>query len=57
MKPKLVVVGNGMAGVRTVEEFLKLAPALYDITIFGEEPTADRMARGMWQARDKAALA
>jgi nitrite reductase (NADH) large subunit len=38
MKQKLVVVGNGMAGVRTVEELLKLAPALYDITIFGEEP-------------------
>jgi nitrite reductase (NADH) large subunit len=38
MKPNLVVVGNGMAGVRTVEELLKLAPDLYDITIFGEEP-------------------
>jgi len=37
-KRKLVVVGNGMAGVRTVEELLKLAPELYDITIFGAEP-------------------
>ena len=37
-KPKLVVVGNGMAGMRTVEELLKLAPDLYDITVFGEEP-------------------
>ena len=35
---KLVVVGNGMAGVRTVEELLKIAPDLYDITVFGAEP-------------------
>ncbi len=37
-KQKLVVVGNGMAGIRTVEELLKLAPDLYDITVFGTEP-------------------
>lgn len=35
---KLVVIGNGMAGMRTVEELLKLAPDLYDITVFGAEP-------------------
>ena len=35
---KLVMVGNGMAGVRTLEELLKLAPELYDITVFGSEP-------------------
>jgi nitrite reductase (NADH) large subunit len=35
---RLVVVGNGMAGMRTVEELLKLAPELYDITVFGAEP-------------------
>ena len=35
---RLVVVGNGMAGMRTVEELLKLAPDLYDITVFGAEP-------------------
>ena len=35
---KLVVVGNGMAGIRTVEELLKLAPDLYDIAVFGAEP-------------------
>jgi nitrite reductase (NADH) large subunit len=35
---KLVLVGNGMAGVRTLEELLKLAPDLYDITVFGAEP-------------------
>jgi nitrite reductase (NADH) large subunit len=40
MKPKqsLVVVGNGMAGMRTVEELLKLDRDLYDITVFGAEP-------------------
>ncbi|MFQ5715484.1 MAG: nitrite reductase large subunit NirB, partial [Nitrospinales bacterium] len=38
MKTKLVLVGNGMAGVRTLEELLKLAPDLYDITVFGAEP-------------------
>ena len=38
MKARLVVVGNGMAGMRTVEEVLKLAPDLYDITVFGAEP-------------------
>jgi nitrite reductase (NADH) large subunit len=37
-KRKLVVVGNGMAGMRTVEELLKIAPDLYDITVFGSEP-------------------
>lgn len=37
-KLKLVVVGNGMAGMRTVEELLKIAPDLYDITVFGDEP-------------------
>ncbi len=37
-KPKLVLVGNGMAGVRALEELLKLAPELYDITVFGSEP-------------------
>ena len=37
-KPKLVMIGNGMAGVRTLEELLKIAPGLYDITVFGAEP-------------------
>ena len=37
-KLRLVVVGNGMAGIRTVEELLKLAPDLYEITVFGAEP-------------------
>ena len=37
-KSKLVMVGNGMAGVRTIEELIKVAPELYDITVFGAEP-------------------
>ncbi|GLU35778.1 nitrite reductase large subunit NirB [Trinickia caryophylli] len=38
MKPRLVVIGNGMAGIRTIEELLALAPDHYDITVFGAEP-------------------
>ena len=37
-KRKLVLVGNGMAGMRAIEELLKLAPDMYDITVFGSEP-------------------
>ncbi len=37
-KPKLVLIGNGMAGVRTLEELLKIAPGQYEITVFGAEP-------------------
>ncbi len=37
-RSKLVVVGNGMAGIRTLEELLALAPDRYDITVFGAEP-------------------
>ncbi|WP_058555660.1 nitrite reductase large subunit NirB [Thiohalocapsa sp. ML1] len=37
-KEKLVLIGNGMAGMRTIEELLRLEPALYDITVFGAEP-------------------
>src|SRR5262245_60106096 len=37
-KQKLVVIGNGMAGIRTVETLLERAPDLDDITVFGSEP-------------------
>ncbi|WP_434151064.1 nitrite reductase large subunit NirB [Methylocaldum gracile subsp. desertum] len=37
-KQKLIVIGNGMAGIRTVEELLKIAPDAYDVTVFGAEP-------------------
>jgi nitrite reductase (NADH) large subunit len=38
MKEKLVMIGNGMAGVRTIEELLKIDSDRYDISIFGDEP-------------------
>ena len=37
-KQKLVVIGNGMAGCRAVEEILARAPDAHAITIFGAEP-------------------
>ncbi|MCG8054070.1 MAG: nitrite reductase large subunit NirB [Candidatus Thiodiazotropha endolucinida] len=37
-KQKLILIGNGMAGVRTLEELLKLEADLYDISVFGAEP-------------------
>jgi nitrite reductase (NADH) large subunit len=37
-KPRLVVIGNGMAGIRTLEELLRLQPEMYEITVFGAEP-------------------
>ncbi|MBJ7409099.1 MAG: NAD(P)/FAD-dependent oxidoreductase [Phenylobacterium sp.] len=37
-KERLVVIGNGMAGCRAVQEVLKRDPGRYDITIFGAEP-------------------
>lgn len=37
MKERLVVIGNGMAGVRTVEEILERDPERYEITIIGNE--------------------
>jgi nitrite reductase (NADH) large subunit len=37
-KMKLVMIGNGMAGVRTLEELFKLDTELYDVTVFGAEP-------------------
>jgi nitrite reductase (NADH) large subunit len=36
-KRRLVLVGNGMAGMRAVEELLKLAPEAYEIAVFGSE--------------------
>jgi nitrite reductase (NADH) large subunit len=41
MKPRLVVIGNGMAGMRAVEELLERAPGVYDITVFGAEPNVN----------------
>ena len=41
VRRRLVMVGNGMAGVKTLEELLKIAPDAYDITVFGAEPHAN----------------
>ena len=38
MKKQLVMIGNGMAGVRTIEEILKRNADLFEITIIGDEP-------------------
>lgn len=38
MKEKLVVIGNGMSGLRVIEDLLELDNNKYEITIFGEEP-------------------
>lgn len=38
MKQRLVVIGNGMAGMRTVEEVISAAPEAFAITVFGAEP-------------------
>jgi NAD(P)H-dependent nitrite reductase small subunit len=35
---RLVVVGNGMAGMKVIEELLQIAPKAYEITVFGAEP-------------------
>jgi len=37
-RERLVVIGNGMAGCRAVEEVLKRDPDRYEIAIFGTEP-------------------
>lgn len=35
---KLILIGNGMAGVKTLEELLKVTDEEFDITVFGSEP-------------------
>ena len=37
LRERLVVIGNGMAGCRTIEEVLKRDPDRYAITVFGAE--------------------
>jgi nitrite reductase (NADH) large subunit len=36
-KQKLVLIGNGMAGVRCIEEILKIQPDSFEVTVFGSE--------------------
>ncbi|WP_339191936.1 nitrite reductase large subunit NirB [Bacillus sp. FSL K6-1003] len=37
-KQRLIVAGNGMAGIRCIEEILKLHRNMFEIVIFGSEP-------------------
>ncbi|QJC53661.1 NAD(P)/FAD-dependent oxidoreductase [Paenibacillus albicereus] len=37
-KERLVVAGNGMAGLKLLEELAKAAPGRYEITVYGSEP-------------------
>lgn len=44
-REKIVLIGNGMAGIRTIEEILRIDSERFDITVFGEEshPNYDRI--------------
>jgi len=55
IRERLVVIGNGMAGMRTVEELLKRDPLRYQITVFGAEPHVnyDRIALSSVLAGEK----
>lgn len=37
-RKKLLLIGNGMSGIRCIEEIIKLKPDLFDITVIGAEP-------------------
>ncbi len=54
-RQRLVVIGNGMAGMRTVSELLARTPHRYDITVFGAEPhpNYDRIALSSVLAGEK----
>lgn len=36
-KEKIVLIGNGMAGIRTLEEIMKREPNRFQFTVFGAE--------------------
>ncbi|WP_315837796.1 nitrite reductase large subunit NirB [Bradyrhizobium prioriisuperbiae] len=54
-RQKLVVLGNGMAAGRVLEELFERAPERYDVTIFGAEPRVnyDRIMLSPVLAGDK----
>ncbi|MGQ0919634.1 nitrite reductase small subunit NirD [Acinetobacter baumannii] len=37
-KLRLVLIGNGLAGMRCLEDLLDMAPDCYEVTVIGEEP-------------------
>ncbi len=38
MTERLIVIGNGMAGLRLLDELCRLAPERYEVTVVGAEP-------------------
>ena len=54
-KERLVVVGNGMAAMRTVEELLARAPERFAVTVIGAEPQLNHnrimLVVGRWRAK------
>jgi len=38
LRERLVVVGNGMAGLRFLEELVRRAPGRFEVTVVGAEP-------------------
>ena len=38
MTERLIVIGNGMAGLRLLDELCRLAPERYEVTVIGAEP-------------------
>ena len=42
MKQKLVIIGNGMAPGRMLENLLEDAPEAYDVTIFNADTVIDK---------------
>lgn len=38
MREKIILIGNGMAGIRTLEELFKISDEKFDITVIGSEP-------------------
>lgn len=55
MSDKIVLIGNGMAGVRTLEELFKISKVKYDITVIGSElyPNYNRIMLSPVLAGDK----
>ena len=37
-RDRLVMIGNGMAGMAFIEKLVEQAPGRYDIAVFGDEP-------------------
>lgn len=37
-RKRLLLIGNGMSGIKCIEEILKLNPELFEITVIGAEP-------------------